>query len=147
MAFGLMMIIMETDMHQHSSLLDVLNYFSSFVWSIQFCQSMSLTYLQLISESLQAIAITLQNKLNKCKAVWLLKNNKCGYRWLDIPLWVLPTETNLLQNQKEKGKPEPGSWKSVFTFLITNICSAIIKSTAPYSHLFPWSYTCSTRHN
>lgn len=69
MAFGLKMIIMETDMQQDSSLLDVLNYFSSFVRSIHFCQSMTLKYLQLISESLQAIAITLQNKLNKCKAV------------------------------------------------------------------------------
>jgi len=106
---------------------------------------MTLRYLQLISASLQTNAITLQNKLNKCKAVWLLKNNKCGYQsWLDIPLWVLPTETNLMPNWNEKGKPEPGSWKWVVTFLITNICPAIIKSTAPYSQLFPWCYTCST---
>jgi len=111
MVFGLMTIIIETDMQQDSSLLDVLNYFSSFVWNILFCQLMTLRYLQLICESLQAIAITLQNKLNKCKAVRLLKNNKCGYQsWLEISLWVLPAETNLMQSQK-KGKPEPGSWK------------------------------------
>jgi hypothetical protein len=108
MVFGLMMIIIETDKQQDSSLLDVINYFSSFLWNIHFCQLMTLKYLQLISESLQAIAIILQNKLNKCKAVRLLKNNKCGYQsWL----WVLPAETNLMQSQKEKCKPEPGSWK------------------------------------